>query len=203
MHICPQAVRALEDWGSKKVTINMQTKLNQSMMKFNQTHQKMNVVTKTLGDTTPQEGDDKMQQKNTFDNNNGDEPKELESKGLSPTHSDESLSKKKKMKVVRNDLVRGVIPFNNSPIKVRCLNGEEGILSQRAQSSLMETNRKSCWSPDNFSNVSNLFGPKNNQSISMKTRQRNSKLGYNSFYQNENYHIINHKGMNDGHLMSV
>ena len=76
MHICPQAVRALEDWGSKKVTINMQTKLNQSMMKFNQTHQKMNVVTKTLGDTTPQEGDDKMQQKNTFDNNNGDEPKE-------------------------------------------------------------------------------------------------------------------------------
>ena len=51
MHICPQAVRALEDWGSKKVSINIQNKMNQSMMKFNQQqHQKMNVVTKPNGD---------------------------------------------------------------------------------------------------------------------------------------------------------
>jgi|TARA_B110000285_G_C15046057_1_gene574381 hypothetical protein len=63
----------------------------------------------------------------------GEEPKEQESKGMSPSPSEESLMrKKKKLKVVRNDLIRGMIPVNNSPIKVRCLNGEENILSVRA-----------------------------------------------------------------------
>ena len=99
------------------------------MMKFSAQHQKGNVVTKTLGDATPQE-EPEQQKTTTVD---GDEAKDQESKGMSPSPSDESLTrKKKKVKVVRNDLVRGVIPINNSPIKVRCLNGEEGVLSQRA-----------------------------------------------------------------------
>ena len=90
----------------------------------------------------------------------GDEAKEQESKNMSPSPSEESLTKKKKkMRVVRKDLIRGVIPTNNSPIKVRCLNGEESILSHMGTSSLLEQKRKSCWSPDNFSNVSHLFGP--------------------------------------------
>jgi hypothetical protein len=37
----------------------------------------------------------------------------------------------------------------------------------------------------------------------MKLRNRNKSLGYNAFYTNENYHIINHKGADNSHIMSV
>jgi hypothetical protein len=38
---------------------------------------------------------------------------------------------------------------------------------------------------------------------SLKVKNKLSSLGYNSFYNSENYHIINHKGANNSHVMSV
>ena len=88
----------------------------------------MNVVTKPTGDSSQQ--DDQEHQKTTTVDADGDDAKEQESKNMSPSPSDESLTrKKKKVRVIRKDITRGMIPINNSPIKVRCLNGEESILS--------------------------------------------------------------------------
>lgn len=113
---------------------------------------------------------------------------------MSPSPSDDSVNNKKKKKnmVERKDIIRGMIPTNNSPIKVRCLNGENAPISKRTNSQLLERNKKVLITPDDYSNVSFLFGkPGEKQPGSLKVKNRNMSLGYNSFYSSEKYHIIN------------
>ena len=87
---------------------------------------------------------------------------------ISVAESDSKTAKKKKgPQFFRDDIKRGIIPLNNSPIKVRCLKGE------------------------------------NTDAFSPRLPNKHIPLGYNSFYKNENYHIIHNRGPNNLHEMAV
>lgn len=90
----------------------------------------------------------------------------------------------------RSDIARGTLP-NKNPFFVRTLQNEVPITMEKTDPH----------SP--LSIVSPAIVPKDLKIITRGKKNVSHSLGYNSIYQNENYHIIHHKGHDNFHQMKI
>ena len=115
----------------------------------------------------------------------------------------------------RNDIARGKLPTNNSPIKVRCFIGEhepnQVIRNQHHHSKMFFNKRKSQavnMSSSNYqsSAISSKKSIRKHHYFSNNSSPKQQSLGsfgYASFYHNSNYHIIHNKGPQNLHEMEI
>jgi hypothetical protein len=113
--------------------------------------------------------------------------------GLTPGVEDEVLGLKTPMRSTtnhsrhRSDIVRGTLP-NKTPIFVRTLFNEIPVTMN---------------STDPFSPLANISGSIIPKSYKKAHKNVSHSLGYNAIYQNEKYHIVHHKGHDNGHEMRI
>lgn len=92
----------------------------------------------------------------------------------------------------RSDIARGTLP-NKNPFYVRSLFNETPV-----------TLDKSDYSP--LANMSDSIIPNSYKKAYMAGsggKHVSHSLGYNAIYQNEKYHIVHHKGQQNGHEMRI
>jgi hypothetical protein len=106
-------------------------------------------------------------------------------------------------------MVFGKMPYSKSPIKMQIYEGEENYVHRPPQGGIgrnlpMMSHVKT---QSNFgSRMSMTSGSKKSTMGfgSPSGRFRNTSMtGYKTFYESNDYHIINHKGKNNFHVMSV
>ena len=104
-------------------------------------------------------------------------------------------------------MVFGKMPYSKSPIKMQIYEGEENYIHQPRQGSVGRNLPKMSHikTQSNFgSRMSMTSGSKKSMMGMTSGRFRNTSMtGYKTFYESNDYHIINQKGANNFHVMSV
>jgi hypothetical protein len=103
------------------------------------------------------------------------------------------------------------MPTNKNPIHVRVLSNEtpHKLELNNPHSPLANVSPAVIPPQSHFkyrsprSQLEKGFGSTTRRSKFESEQRSKFKLGYSSFYQNQNYHIIHDKGMNNEHQMSI
>jgi|TARA_B110000285_G_C14985035_1_gene543352 hypothetical protein len=101
------------------------------------------------------------------------------------------------------------MPFNKSPIKMQIFEGEENYIHRPPQKLFhgrnLSTSKMMHQTQSNFGSRLSMGSSKKSSHIASGAKFRNhtSMTGYKTFYESNDYHIINQKGKNNFHVMSV
>ena len=215
MKICPHVIRTLEDWATKKVTNSFTPMGARSVRPTGADGKESPIADKHVADKDIKLAE-KFERVKTPQSTSLSQSKELDDipKGPGPRAATQEMKKRAK-----NAVVRGVIPTNKTPLYVRVLTDESphklemkdphspmSIVSPSVIPSSALFRYKSPMSHARAeSRIDNSFD-KSRFSPSKTTASNKSKsfkLGYSTFYQNQNYHIVHEKGISNEHEMSV